>query len=460
MAKKLSQEQYQVLLARGMTPETIETVAKQKGYSMPDGKGFLEKASGVVSSIFPGQKIGEAIGTLGGLGVTKAKEMVGAVPEGTTAQYDTSAPSPLQVGADIGQAGLNVALFKGAGTAGSFGQRVLKMAGFGAGISGASAMKEGASAGEVAKSTLAGGAVGAAIPVAGAGLRAVGNQISQLPSRFVNSALGRSKQQILADISKDKVDDFAKYVVMNKPIATANKLLSSSRTNVEALSNKIGATLASSIRQSGSKVSIGRNNILDDVVKLPEATGALLKRNDVQGIIERLAPQTKQLLQKKSLTLIEANKLRQLLDKTLGDRAFLGGQLSSDKAILKGFANTLREQVKAKAPEGTRALFTELANEIRLRDVLLNKVAKQGNQILSFGDILGGSIGGAIGGIPGAATGVAVRRGLESVPVKLTAAKLTNALTKLEPVIQQMTPAQQTAILNFFGSVFSPDSPE
>lgn len=62
-----------------------------------------------IMDFFPGKKTGEAIGTLGGLGMTAAKEAVGAAPAGATAQYDTSAPTPLQVAGDVAQGALMVA---------------------------------------------------------------------------------------------------------------------------------------------------------------------------------------------------------------------------------------------------------------------------------------------------------------------------------------------------------------
>lgn len=425
-------------------------------------KDLLQKTTGIVNKIFPGEKVGESIGTLAGYGITAGKEKLGLVPKGTTSQYDLSAPTPLQTTADVASGVLNVAGFKGAGTTGTFGQRVLKMAGLGAGLSGTEAIKEGGTAKEVAKSALTGGIIGGALPIAGAGLRAIGRQIETLPARFVNSALSRSKAQVLQDISKDKVDDFSKYVLKTKPIGTANKLVSESMDSIKKLNEQINTSLASATRQSGLKTTIGTNTFLDQIAKIPEAQGALLKRTDIKSIVERLAPQTKQLLSKPSLTVSEANKLRQLVDGTLGDKAFLGGQLSSDKIILKKFADILRETVKSKAPEGTRALFNEISNEITFRDGLLGKIAqKQGNQVLSFGDFIGGGLGGVFGGgIPGAIAGVATRRAIESVPFKLGAAKLTNALTKLEPTISQLTPAQQTSILNFFSEIFSQDNPE
>jgi hypothetical protein len=405
---------------------------------------LLQKATKVVTSIFPGGKIGEAIGT----GIAKLK----ATPE--EKPFITPGPTPLQVGADVASVGLNLALLGGAGAGGNFITRVAKMAGLGASLSGAETIKEGGGVKDVAKSTALGGVVGASIPVAGKGLRLVGEQIAKLPARFVNSALSRSKAQVLQDIAKDKVDDFAKYVVQKKPIGTANKLVNESIDNVGKLGEQVSKALG------GSKSTIGRDVFLDNLVKLPEAQGALLKRTDIRSIIEKLAPQSKQILNKTSWSLQDANKLRGLVDKTLGDRAFLGGQLSSDKIILKQFANTLREAVKTKAPVGTRELFNELSNEIRFRDGLLEKVAQRaGNQVLSFGDFIGGGLGGMFGGgLPGAVAGVATRRAIESVPFKLGSAKFINSLTKLAPTIEQLAPAQQTAILNFFSEIFSEEN--
>ena len=54
-------------------------------------------------------------------------------------------------------------------------------------------MAKGGDIKETVKSAAIGGGVGGAIPLAGATLRAVGKQVEQLPARFVNSALSRSK---------------------------------------------------------------------------------------------------------------------------------------------------------------------------------------------------------------------------------------------------------------------------
>ncbi len=456
-----------------MTPEQIQELRKKYGVtqtasgeietpesrlaylqsgSTPEvkGKSGLEKTSDVLGTVFGGKKIGEAIGTQ----IAKFR----ATPE--EKKFIEAGPKASEVAGDVIASGLSLVGLKGAGVAGKFLPRLLKTIGIGAGISGGTELAQGGDLESTTKSAVTGGLISGAIPFAGAGLRAIGSQIEKLPARFVNSALSRSKAQVMQDIARDNVDDFSKYVVKNKSaLKSANTHLNESKQSIESLNNQINTQLSSAVRKTGDKTTIGRNNLLDEIGQLPEAQGALLKRNDIKGIVERLAPQTKQLLSKESLTIEEANKLRQLVDKTLGDKAFLGGQLSSDKIILKKFGDTLRETVKTKAPEGTRELFSEISNEIRFRDGLLERIAKrQGNQVLSFGDFIGGGLGGIFGGgIPGAIAGVATRRAVESVPFKIGSAKVINALTKAEPLIEQLTPAQQTIFQNLIADLISSD---
>lgn len=406
---------------------------------------MLDKLSGIFSTVFGGKAIGEYIG---------AKIAKSQYPE--QAKFITE-PTKLQIAGDVAGIGLTVASLGGAGLAGGLGARVAKGAALGSGLTVAKGIAEAQKPSDIATGAVVGAGLGGAIPIAGSLLSSVGRQVQQLPARFVNSAVSRSKQQVLQDIARDKVDDFANYVLKSKPVGTASKLLNDSIDSVQTLNTKVNVALQNAVRQTGGKVSLGTANLLDDMVKSPEAQGALLDRNGIRGIITGLAPQTKQLLNKPSLTLIEANRLRQLLDQTLGDKGFLTTQLSANKTILKNFANSLRETIKAKAPSGTRELFTELSNEIRFRDGLLQKIAqKQGNQVLSFGDFIGGGLGGIFGGgLPGAVLGVGARRAIESVPFKLSAAKTINAITKVAPVLKSLTPAQQTAILSMFATIFS-----
>lgn len=80
--------------------------------SVEPQKDFLQKTGDVVNKIFPGKVVGQNIGVLTGLGLTKAKEVLGIVPKGTTGMYDTSAPSILQTLGDVASGASMVAGLK------------------------------------------------------------------------------------------------------------------------------------------------------------------------------------------------------------------------------------------------------------------------------------------------------------------------------------------------------------
>ena len=446
----LNQEQVNKILEnkpQGSTRESVLSALRARGhkFQLPEQtqpveqpKGFLQKTEDVVTKVFPGQKVGEAIGTLGGLGLTALKEKLGLVPKGTTKQFDTSAPTPAQVAGDVGAGALTVAGFKGAGLGKTALGTVGRGAGLGAGFGASEALVEGGEAKDVAKGAVGGALVGGAVSGALVGAEHVARSIKQLPSRFIRSAFGQSKKELLAG------KDVTKFVTENKRIGTADNLLRKSKSEI----SKIGSDIQKRLEGVTKKVS--PNSLYKAIGASPEVKNAQLSTADIKGIIEKLAPQSKRLLNKKTLSLQEANKLRQLLDSTIGDRGFLVSQQPLNKTILKQFANITREKVKTLAPDGTRNLFTRLASEITLRDTIANKVAQGSrNQIISFGDLIGGGIGGVAGGVPGAIAGAATRRVVQSTPFLTGSAVTADALSKsLLPILRKLEPSVQTEIIS------------
>ena len=148
------------------------------------------------------------------------------------------------------------------------------------------------------------------------------------------------------------------------------------------------------------------------------------------------------------MSLSNANNLRKSIDKTLGDRGFLTSQVPFNKDVLRRFTNILREDLKQKVPKN-RKLFEEFANEIQFRDALLDKVSKKlGNQVLSFGDFIGGGLGGIFGGgLPGAVAGVTARRVIESVPFKIGSAKMISQFNEILNILSKVPEAQRGSIV-------------
>lgn len=413
-------------------------------------KDALTKTSDVLGSIFGGKQIGESIGTLAGYGYQKGKDLI----KGTdvASNYDLSAPSPLQTAGDAVRSLVGVAGVKGVGTTGSFLAKAGKSALIGAGITGGGAVSEGKGLKDVVKETAIGAGVGASTSLALSGVGAIASQFKKLPSRFIQSALGQSKKEILAGKSLEK------FILENRKVGTADKLIRESRDEMERLTNIINNNLKS-VPVTQGKVTT--SSILNDIVKDVNAQGGAITREEAREIVERLAPQAKGLLSKPSMGLVTANKLRQSIDRTIGDRGFLVSELPFNKDVLRSFTNALREEVKKKAPEGTRAAFNSLSNEIRLTNALSNKVAQGSrNQIISFGDLIGGGIGGVVGGIPGAAAGAALRRTLQSTPFLTgTAVSIDLVNRRLVPFLAEFSPFVQTSILNAVRSVLSDDTP-
>lgn len=394
-----------------------------------DGRDLLDKTTDIVNKIFPGKQVGEAIGTLAGYGVSKL--------QGTDGQYDLSAPSPVQVAGDVAAGAASIAGFKGVGSTGGVLRKAIESAGIGAGISGGKSVAEGDGIGEVIQDTAIGAGTGAAVSGAFSSAEQILKGFRALPERLVRSATGQSKKQIMAG------QDVSKYVIENRKVGTAEKLIRDSQSAID----KASSIIKENLKGSSEKVLI--DDVFDSLAKSDEAINAEYTIDNLKDIIQQVAPQSKRLINKGTLTLEEANDLRQLLDKTIGDRGFLMSQQTLNKEFLKNFSGALRERVKSQAPEGTRPAFNTLSNEIRLRNSLTEKMtAGSRNKILSLTDLLSATGGGVVGGLPGALATIAVNRVGQSTPVLTGTAVLVNSLDeKLTPILESLAPAVQTAII-------------
>lgn len=399
-------------------------------------KDLLEKTGEVVNKIFPGKKLGEAIGT----SVASIGRSLAGDTQGAKDIIDTQV-SPKEVAGDLANIVATTASTAGAGLSGGLIKKALSSAVAGAGMFGGQAASEDESVKEIAKSAAKGAATGAVTSGALSTAEKLFSQARFIPERLIRSATGQSKKEILAG------KDISKFVLENKKVGTANKLIRDSQQNQEKLNQLINNNLKS-VPITKTKITI--SSILDDIVKDVNAQGGAISRAEAKEIVERLAPQAKGLLAKPSMSLVNANKLRQSIDRTLGDKGFLTAELPFNKDILRSFTNTLRESVKSKAPQGTRAAFNSLSNEIRLSNALTNKVAQGSrNQIISFGDLFLGVPGAVAGGLPGALAGAATRRVVQSTPFLTGSAVAIDSLDRtLSPIVSQLEPSVQTAILS------------
>jgi len=322
------------------------------------------------------------------------------------------------------------------------GERAIKV-----GTLGARAGLEGISAGGVTLAQTGGdleesakiGVIGAGFPIAGKILSPLKKIITEaLPIRLMQSAIGQSKKALIAG------KDVSEYALKNKKVGTAEKLITNSSDAVESLGQKIQSLLTSAPKTA----RILKNELLSDVANAINEAGGSISAKEVSEIVKQLAPQAKGLLQKQSLSLPEANQIRQLLDRTLGDRSFLSQQLTFNKDILRSYSNAIRENVKTLAPAGTRETFEELSKEITLRNALIEKyTGKARNEVLNAFDLIlagGGFLG---GGAPGSIGAVAVKKFAQSALGKTLSAQALKGAGDIAEKLSIFTPVEKVAIL-------------
>lgn len=446
------------------TPQDVEEVANNLGIRKQPQPLFQTTQAQVKKEPFV-QRFGRFLG-LEGLGKGIGQAIFFQSPEGRRFLRDVEKSpelaqtavgtgaldivKPTEVLGSAAQTALTVATAGGAGTAGKIIPRIFKTAGLGAGFAGGGQLQE---EGKITPGRLTGGAVfGGALPVVGAGLGLTGRAITQmLPKRLIQSAVGQTKAVLLAG------KDISEFVLQKRRMGTANQLIESSRRAIE----KLGQQIQTNLQNVPEKTRVLRSGIISEVVKRINQEGGKINASEVTSVINKLAPQAKGFLSKPFLTLQEANKLRQSLDKTLGDRAFLTTQLPFNKGVLRLFDSALRERVKDLAPAGTREIFSELSKEITLRNSLLERYAGRArNEVVNAFDLIlagGGFLG---GGAPGGIGALAIKKGIQS-PLGKTAIAQTFGFggevgRKLQPILQKLNPAERTLILNLIGEVSSP----
>ena len=425
------------------------------------GGDFLGKAAGALDTVFGGGKIGEAIGTqIAKLGPDaqrlKKFEQQGVLPQGTSEEA-FQGPS---VGELAGSAARAALLFtpigKGAQLAGAgakalgAGAKAINLA-RGAGAVGAGAttgaafdtaggVERGETIGEAIKPG-AGALVGGALPIVGNIGKGIAQTLaSSLPNRLVTSALKLTPKGAGSTGGKKAVAR-----ILEGRAGTAKGLLSEANTNVGTLSKDI----SSGLKESPKTTVVRKNEVVDRIKADDFFADAGFTSKEIIEEVTRLVPRARLLLRRKELNLEDANRLRQIIDQTLGDRFFTMQNPAANKEILNAFSRNLSELIKQRGPKGTRVLFDELTKEISLRNALNDRVTKgAGNQIISLGDLVVGGVGTAVGGGAGTLGAIVARRAIQSTPALTGAAQVSKKIGEAIQAIPDLESAPSKLLLN------------
>jgi len=259
--------------------------------------------------------------------------------------------------------------------------------------------------------------------------------------KLTSKVLEKLPTRIFASVAKLETQS-AKALLDAKQVGTLGKLKGFADKEAGRLDKLIQARI---VKNNGS---INTKKMLNDVINSTrkEFTG-VSKEKILRGIKEA---NVEQLLKKKSVDYLTADKLRQELGKTIGF-AWKTDNPPLNKAIRmnlwKGLVNTYR------TPTKTNQLFKQYAPLVkassRLGKVMANQEKKFG---FSLYDYIGGGFGFAGGGIPGAIAATTARK-VAGSPVAKTAAavglnELSNILKKIPT--DNAGRISRTALVNAF----------
>lgn len=303
-----------------------------------------------------------------------------------------------------------------------------------------------AKTGDIGKDELAVGAINAAmVPVGDVITKGLSSLSQHFPEWLVRPLVKQSSS------AKLKGKDAAKYLVESGRVGSVDSLISQTDEAMNVLNTQIDDIISA---KTSAGVTINRADIVDDIVREINNAGGAIDETQVLSTIDKLAPQARGLIQKETLTLAEANQLRQALDKTLGDRAFFANQLTFNKGVLMDYTNALREAVKS-TDDSLRPLYEEYAKNITLKQALnARSVAGGGANSIGMYDLLTGGAAFTTTGDPVTSLlAVAGRRGFEAPSVKTGLAQVFKNTDKVTAALQSAAPGVRGAVLSFISSL-------
>lgn len=347
-----------------------------EGYEKEEKKPVSDKTLDILSSIFPGRQIGEALGA----SIVGAKELIGGKTLEEATQAMGGQVSPLQVGADVAGVALTGAGLTGVGQAGGLLARTAVSSGLGAGLSGTKAIAEEKTPQEIKTATITGGAIGAAIPLIGEGIKQFGKLLGGAGKKIQITIIKPTKADIqdgfkIANVSKYNVGGSLKSSfektdnLMDSLSKELNQKLRDSNTAVDL--NKVYENTAKRIL--GNKLeSFGANSSIDSA--LENLRGEIVTVTGPNGVV----------------TVPEA----QMVKRASGHfGAWLYGQIdpesSARQKVYNVFYNEMKTAIEKSSPQGVQEINKKLSDLIPIMNALIRRIpVAERNSALSLTDII------------------------------------------------------------------------
>lgn len=343
-----------------------------------------------IQAFFPGKKVGQALGTLGGLGLTAGKEALGLAPKGATKAYDTSAPSPLQTVGDVAKGaatigGFKLPVAKGVSALGTIGKATMQGVGLGGLMGGGQAATQTSGSAiptttdiaDVGKGALVGGSVGGA--TAGA-VSTFGQLLSKAGDKITNSVIKPSQADIKDGFS---VETVKKYGLQGSLQTTLQK--------TESTMDDLTAQLNQKLQSSNTPVNVA------DVYKktqerlLRDKMTTFGSNTSMQNALKALQAELDDVATDGMVPLTDA----QLVKRAAGHYgAWSFGNTDPDatarQKVFNVFYNEMKKAIEDASPEGVREINKQLSELIPVMNAVIRRIpVAERNNLLSLGDIVG-----------------------------------------------------------------------
>ena len=364
---RLTQQQVDQMKAKGLDDKTIAELAKQKGYELPDTRDTLTKANTAVQKFgFAGGKVGEAIGTLGGYALEKAKGLLGG--KDNSQYYDLSAPSPLQVAGDIAKGAVQVAGAK-MPISGSILGKTGQFGALGAASGATNAIAEGKSAGDVVKDTVSEGVKGA---LTGFTFGTIEKGLVGA-TKLINQAGEKIQAKVIVPTKADIDDGFALSTLKKYDLGgTLKQTFEKTNAKMDSLTKELNTKLAT-------------NNTAINLNKVFENTKAKIGGSKLQnfgtntqmgGALERLQSEILDSAGKNGLVSIPEAQIVKRASGHLGAWNFANTapEAKASEKVFNAFYTELKNEIEKVSPEGVREINKQLSEMIPVLNAVIRRM--------------------------------------------------------------------------------------
>lgn len=353
------------------------------------GKVIDNSVTRGIQRVFPGAKVGENIGTLGGFFLTGAKEKLGMAPQGATQAYNLKAPTPLQTAGDVAQgaatiAGLKLPAPAAGGALKTIGRTAVQGGAIGA-VGGAGTAAENTSENalptardlaEVAKGAAAGGATGAAVS---GGVSATGQLLKAWGTGIQNSVI----KPIKADIDDGfTIETVRKYNLGGSLETTADKTEQLMNNITRQLNQKLAAT-NNTINMNDVYAATARQMTTDKTKTFGANKGVASALENLKGELDELGDVS-------GLKITDAQVVKQAAG-SYG--AWVYGVVDPDatsrQKVYNVFYRELRKAIEQNSPDGVQELNRQLSELIPVKNAVIRRIPVAArNNVLSLTDII------------------------------------------------------------------------